>query len=347
MKRQSGFFSSLLDEVKSMRLVTWVMFFVTLALYFVTVPFTTHFAHSREMVVVLNGRIPLSAFAGVLSSISNIVLIFLVVFFGKLGFCTCMGITVVRLIRLAQGIFIRHNIPSLPGTFIALTSIIAVILIYRKNQTLDRVQEEKLALMKAEQEHLSQLFTETARALATAIDAKDRYTHGHSNRVAEYSKEIAKRAGKSDKEIREVYFAALLHDVGKIGVSGNIINKKGKLTPDEFDEIKKHTVWGWEILSNITRSPYLNIGAHYHHEKFDGHGYPEGLCGDDIPDLARIISVADAYDAMTSNRSYRETMSQDVVRREIEKGLGSQFDPKYAKIMLEMIDEDKEYKMKE
>ncbi|MBP5697025.1 MAG: HD-GYP domain-containing protein [Treponema sp.] len=347
MKRQSGFFCSLLDEVKSMRLLTWVMFFVTLALYFVMVPFTTRFAHSREMVVVLQGRIPLSAFAGVLSSISNIVLIFLVVFFGKLGFCTCMGITVVRLIRLAQGIFIRHNIPSLPGTFIALTSIIAVILIYRKNQTLDRVQEEKLALMKAEQEHLSQLFTETARALATAIDAKDRYTHGHSNRVAEYSKEIAKRAGKSDKEIREVYFAALLHDVGKIGVSGNIINKKGKLTPDEFDEIKKHTVWGWEILSNITRSPYLNIGAHYHHEKFDGHGYPEGLCGDDIPDLARIISVADAYDAMTSNRSYRETMSQDVVRREIEKGLGSQFDPKYAKIMLEMIDEDKEYKMKE
>lgn len=347
MKRQSGFFSSLLDEVKSMRLLTWVMFFITLALYFVMVPFTTRFAHSREMVVVLQGRIPLSAFAGVLSSISNIVLIFLVVFFGKLGFCTCMGITVVRFIRLAQGIFIRHNIPSLPGTFIALTSIIAVILIYRKNQTLDRMQEEKFALMKAEQEHLSQMFAETARALATAIDAKDRYTHGHSNRVAEYSKEIAKRAGKSDKEIREVYFAALLHDVGKIGVSGNIINKKGKLTPEEFDEIKKHTVWGWEILSNITRSPYLNIGAHYHHEKFDGHGYPEGLCGADIPDLARIISVADAYDAMTSNRSYRETMSQDVVRREIEKGLGTQFDPEYARIMLEMIDEDKEYRMKE
>lgn len=347
MKRVRCFFGSLVAEVKAMRPLTWVMLLITLALYFITVPYTTHFAHSRAMVTVLNGRIPLSAFAGVLSSISNIVLIFLVVFFGKLGFCTCMGITVVRFIRLAQGIFIRHNIPSLPGTFIALTSIIAVILIYRKNQSLDRMQDEKLALMKAEQEHLSQLFTETARALATAIDAKDRYTRGHSNRVADYSKEIARRAGKSEREIQEIYFAALLHDVGKIGVSGTIINKKGKLTPDEFAEIKKHTVWGWEILSNITRSPYLNIGAHYHHEKYDGHGYPEGLCGEDIPDLARIISVADAYDAMTSNRSYRCTMAQQDVRREIEKGLGTQFDPKYAKIMLEMIDEDKEYKMKE
>ena len=124
MKRVRSFFGSLVAEVKAMRPLTWVMLLITLALYFITVPYTTHFAHSRAMVTVLNGRIPLSAFAGVLSSISNIVLIFLVVFFGKLGFCTCMGITVVRFIRLAQGIFIRHNIPSLPGTFIALTSII-------------------------------------------------------------------------------------------------------------------------------------------------------------------------------------------------------------------------------
>ncbi|MBO4386998.1 MAG: HD-GYP domain-containing protein [Treponema sp.] len=347
MRRLRCFFGSLVVEVKAMRPLTWVMFLITLALYFITVPYTTHFAHSRAMVTVLNGKIPLSAFAGVLSSISNIVLIFLVVFFGKLGFCTCMGITVVRFIRLAQGIFIRHNIPSLPGTFIALTSLVAIILIYRRNVALERGQGEKLALMKAEQEHLSQLFEETARALASAIDAKDRYTHGHSNRVAEYSKEIARRAGKSDKEIREVYFAALLHDVGKIGVSGTIINKKGKLSPEEFDEIKKHTVWGWEILSNITRSPYLNIGAHYHHEQYNGNGYPEGLRGEDIPDLARIISVADAYDAMTSNRSYRCTMDQKTVRSEIEKGLGSQFDPRYAKIMLEMIDEDKDYRMTE
>ncbi|WP_407429028.1 HD-GYP domain-containing protein [Treponema sp.] len=217
----------------------------------------------------------------------------------------------------------------------------------QKAYDLQKAHEHEIELMKKEQEHLGELFSQTAAALASAIDAKDRYTHGHSNRVAEYSREIAKRAGKTENEINEIYFAALLHDVGKIGVSGAIINKNGKLNDEEFNEIKKHPVWGWEILSNITHSPYLSIGAHYHHEKYNGKGYPEGLSGEDIPDTARIIAVADAYDAMTSKRSYRDTLAQSVVRSEIEKGTGSQFDPKYAEIMLKMIDEDTEYTMKE
>ena len=216
-----------------------------------------------------------------------------------------------------------------------------------KSYELQKAHEHEIELMKKEQEHLGELFAQTAAALASAIDAKDAYTHGHSTRVAEYSREIAKRAGKNEIETREIYFSALLHDVGKIGVSSAIINKNGKLTDEEFEKIKNHPILGWEILSKITHSPNLSVGAHYHHEKYDGRGYPEKLSGEEIPDIARIIAVADAYDAMTSKRSYRDILPQPTVRSEIEKGLGNQFDPKYAKIMLDMIEEDKEYKMKE
>jgi len=126
-----------------------------------------------------------------------------------------------------------------------------------------------------------------------------------------------------------------------------VINKPGRLTDDEFGMIKKHPSIGDKILSNIKEMPELAFGAKCHHERFDGRGYPEGLAGDDIPEEARIIAVADAYDAMTSKRSYRDVLSQEIVRGEIEKGKGSQFDPKFADIMLGMIDEDKEYKMRD
>ena len=196
-------------------------------------------------------------------------------------------------------------------------------------------------------ETLRQMTRETAMALASAIDAKDKYTHGHSSRVADYSRNIAKRAGKSEEECRNIYLAALLHDVGKIGIPNKIINKVGKLTEEEYEVIKTHPVVGTQILANITRIPNISDGAHYHHERYDGTGYPEGLSGKDIPEIGRIIAVADAYDAMTSNRSYRGTLTQEFVRAQIESGIGSHFDPDFAKIMLSMIDEDKDYKMKE
>ncbi len=139
----------------------------------------------------------------------------------------------------------------------------------------------------------------------------------------------------------------LLHDVGKIGVPDEVINKPGRLTEEEFAKIKKHPSIGSKILSNIKEMPELASGAKWHHERYDGSGYPEGLSGDEIPEEARIIAVADAYDAMTSNRSYRGSLPQETVRREIEKGKGSQFDPKFANIMLEMIDDDKEYLMRD
>ena len=204
-------------------------------------------------------------------------------------------------------------------------------------------------LSKKDQEHknLLRLFEQTATSLANAIDAKDEYTRGHSTRVAEYSKKIAEQAGKSPSECEDIYYVALLHDVGKIGISEAIINKDGKLTDEEYEEMKKHPVVGNQILSGITEYPYLSIGAHYHHERYDGKGYPDRLKGEDIPEIARIISVADAYDAMTSKRRYRKSIPQVMVREEIVKGSGTQFDPKFAKIMQHLIDMDTEYKMRE
>ncbi len=194
---------------------------------------------------------------------------------------------------------------------------------------------------------LTRMTTETAEALASAIDAKDAYTHGHSTRVAEYSREIARRFGKSEAACRNIYISALLHDVGKIGVPNTIINKKGPLTKEEYDVVKEHPVIGAQILANITQIPHIADGAYCHHERYDGNGYPTGVAGKKIPEIGRIIAVADAYDAMTSNRSYRKLLPQETARAEIGTGIGTQFDPDFAKIMLEMIDEDKDFNMRE
>ncbi len=185
------------------------------------------------------------------------------------------------------------------------------------------------------------------KTLAGTIDAKDKYTKGHSSRVAEYAVEIAKKLGKSPKEQENIYYLGLLHDIGKIGIPDGIINKTSKLTDEEYELIKTHSIIGAEILENISELPELVMGARWHHERYDGSGYPDKLKGDKIPEMARIIGVADAYDAMTSKRSYRDVLPQNVVRAEIEKGKGSQFDPIVADKMLEMIDEDTEYLMKE
>ena len=196
-------------------------------------------------------------------------------------------------------------------------------------------------------ERIEDMNQKVIRALVRTIDAKDRYTNGHSVRVAEYSKEIAKRMKKSKKEQDIVYYAGLLHDIGKIRVPEEVINKPGKLTDEEYDQIKLHPVTSYHILKDIYEDKQISMGAKFHHERYDGNGYPNGLKGNNIPEMARIIGVADTYDAMTSNRSYRKALPQDIVRSEIEKGKGTQFDPQIADVMLTMIDEDVAYAMKE
>ncbi len=191
------------------------------------------------------------------------------------------------------------------------------------------------------------LSVEVMEALAHTIDAKDKYTRGHSVRVAKYSKMLADRLGLSSDECENVYYMALLHDIGKIGVPNEIINSTSRLTDHEYAVIKTHPGVGYDILAEIKSRPDLSIGARWHHERFDGKGYPDGKKGEEIPFFARIIAVADSYDAMTSNRSYRKYLSQDKVRSEIENNAGSQFDPDVAKCMLEIIDQDKDYTLHE
>ena len=196
-------------------------------------------------------------------------------------------------------------------------------------------------------QHQYTRLSHVVEALAAAIDAKDEYTNGHSSRVAYYAKEISRRYGYSKKQQDEIYMMGLLHDVGKIGIPDAVINKPGELTEEEFEIIKKHPEIGSQILSKSADMPRMAIGARWHHEHYDGSGYPDGLSGSDIKEEARIIAVADTYDAMTSRRSYRDILPQNQVRNEIEQGKGTQFDPEFAEIILQMIDEDKDYKLRD
>lgn len=175
--------------------------------------------------------------------------------------------------------------------------------------------------------------------VANTVDAKDDYTKGHSMRVAAYSELMAQRLGWSEEEIQNIYYVAMLHDVGKIGVPDAVLNKPFKLTDLEFRLIQGHTTMGAEILKDFKMFPNVNVGAKYHHERYDGKGYPEGLKAESIPLVARIIALVDSYDAMTSNRVYRRRLSDDIVMKELEKGKGSQWDPDLVDIFLELIKE--------
>ena len=175
--------------------------------------------------------------------------------------------------------------------------------------------------------------------VANTVDAKDEYTKGHSMRVAAYAEAMARRLGWSEEEIQNTYYVAMMHDVGKIGVPDAVLNKPFRLTDLEFKLIKDHTTMGAEILKDFKMFPNVNVGARYHHERYDGKGYPEGLKSESIPLVARIIAIVDAYDAMTSNRVYRRRLSDDVVMEELQNGKGSQWDPDLVDIFIELIKE--------
>ena len=210
--------------------------------------------------------------------------------------------------------------------------------------------ESQRNLQSQEESHAGstdRLTKEMMVALSHTVDAKDHFTNGHSSRVAAYSAEIARRMGKSPEEQKKIYEIGLLHDVGKIGISEDIINKKERLTEEEFNKIKEHTVIGFDILKGITDLPMLAMGARSHHERYDGSGYPDGLKGEEIPEVARIICVADCYDAMTSTRTYSNPKPQELVRAEIVRCSGTHFDPQIAQIMISMIDDDTNYIMNE
>ena len=216
------------------------------------------------------------------------------------------------------------------------------ILTSRVRNTIDRVRcQQNLSYeVTAKTEQSQKLYLDVIGALTGAVDAKNTCTSGHSHRVARYAKEIARRYGYSEKKQADLYMMGLLHDVGKIDISDAIINKPAKLTEAEYEIIKTHSVTGARMLQSINEMPSLAVGARWHHERYDGGGYPDGLAGKSIPEEARIIAVADAYDAMTSVRSYREPLTREAVKDELRKGIGTQFDPTFARIMLRVMDDE-------
>lgn len=183
----------------------------------------------------------------------------------------------------------------------------------------------------------SDIIVQSFKTFANFVDAKDPYTKGHSLRVAHYSREIAKRMKMTEHEQIEMFWLALMHDVGKISVTDNILNKPSKLTDEEFKEIQSHVTKGYEMLNDFVAMPMLKEVAKSHHEHFDGTGYNEHLKGQEIPLEARIVCVSDSFDAMNSDRCYRKRLEKDQIIAEFEKCSGTHFDPKIAKIMIEMI----------
>ncbi|MCK4511540.1 HD domain-containing protein, partial [bacterium] len=201
---------------------------------------------------------------------------------------------------------------------------------------LESMVKERTKQLSAANEDLRRLFTGSIKALAQALEAKDEYTQGHSARVAEESVNIARYLSLSDAEVQRVWLAGYLHDIGKIGIRETVLNKPGKLDEEEWDLIQQHPVVAGKILGPIPElSDIIDIIVH-HHERYDGSGYPDGLDGSSIPLGARILSVADAYDALTSRRPYREALASEEAYRILEAAAGTQFDPVIARAFLDL-----------
>ena len=175
--------------------------------------------------------------------------------------------------------------------------------------------------------YIKDLLVGLTRSLTAAIDAKDAYTFGHSERVARAAVELGRALGLGEDELSDIHLAGLLHDIGKIGIRDDVLTKRGPLTPDEFEHIQQHVVIGHRILADLHAIGHLLPGVLYHHERFDGGGYPEGLKGDAIPMLARILAVADSFDAMNTTRPYRDAMPPGRVNEILRQGAGIQWDP--------------------
>jgi len=217
---------------------------------------------------------------------------------------------------------------------VMLNRIGRVIRLEELNKNLEDKVKEKTV-------QIEQLSFEIISTIASMIEAKDSYTKGHSVRVAEYSALIAQELGWKEEEVQNLKYIALLHDIGKVGIPDNVLNKPGRLTDSEFNIIKSHTTIGGDILRDIETIEDVDAGAKYHHERYDGTGYPSGLSGMNIPIVARIIGIADSYDAMSSKRVYRDNLPPDVIRKELVNGRGTQFDPELLDIFVQLLDDGK------
>ena len=198
--------------------------------------------------------------------------------------------------------------------------------------------EKQTRVARERADRLESMSEEMVQTLAVTIDAKDRYTNGHSFRVSWYASALAEKLGWQEEELKALRREALLHDIGKIGVPDAVLNKPGKLTDEEYAVIKSHTTVGSDILERTRNLHDAALVARHHHERFDGRGYPDGLKGEEIPLHARVVTIADTYDAMHSDRIYRKGLSYDLIHSELVKGRGSQFDPTLLDVFLPLFE---------
>lgn len=225
-------------------------------------------------------------------------------------------------------------------SFGLLAGFIFTILEKKQNEIVlqSKALQEKNKEIKEMKDTIQNASTEIIQALAHAVDVRDEYTSGHCFRVSEMAYQIGKQLGLNQEELLYLKWSGILHDIGKLGIPEEIINKPGKLTPEEYDMIKQHTAMGLKILSGITPAPHIVEGIYYHHERMDGSGYPDGVAGKHIPLQARIIAVSDVWDALTSKRSYRDSLSKEEALAIMEKGRGNQFDPLILDIFMKIIE---------
>lgn len=225
-------------------------------------------------------------------------------------------------------------------TIQAVFSFIIMYVYYDNQFKIKKLEEQLEKDVLTEHEKLADISLKTILVISNAVEAKDEYTSQHSHRVADFSCMIAKKLGWTETQIAQLRNIALLHDIGKISVRESVLNKPGRLTDEEFAEIKRHTVVGGEILHDLTLIPNVALGAKFHHERYDSRGYPTGLEGTDIPLEARIIGIADSFDAMRYRRVYRGECDPNYILGELEKGRGTQFDPELLDIFLKVIEEE-------
>lgn len=220
------------------------------------------------------------------------------------------------------------------GVFVSIGLLVMLV------ATILQTIHDEMCRVRERREHLEKMTQMTVQTMARTIDAKDGYTGGHSERVAEYAEELARKVapeyGLTEEDISRIHYIGLLHDIGKVGVPDAILNKPAQLTAEELQKMRQHTIIGEHLLEAIDNVPGLAEGVRNHHERYDGNGYPDRLKGEEIPLVARILCIADCYDAMTSDRIYRKRLSDEVVKEEIERCSGTQFDPKLAKVFLQM-----------
>ena len=229
-------------------------------------------------------------------------------------------------------------------TMVGIILIIYVFNIIDTNEALERAHKTEMETLLKEKMSMKRLFKQTSTAFVASIEMKDPFLHGRSERVADIARRLAELSGKDDEECDRVYYTALLHDIGMIGLPDSLIGKNDNLTEEEYKQVKKKPVLSSEILAGITEYPYLSKGARYCFERYDGKGYPDGLSGNNIPEISRIISVANAYDSMTTKQRFRDALPLQIVREELIKGAGAQFDPDIADLMVHLMDmESKDY----